>query len=189
MNGPEATGALPKVRLATTALAGCFGCHMSLLDIDERILELAKIAEFDRSPLTDIKHCGPCDIGIVEGGVCNAENVHVLREFRDNCEILVAIGACAINGGLPAQRNHLDLEYILLEVYQTGYALDREHAFVPNDPELPLLLDKVRPIREIVHVDHYLPGCPPSADAFWEFLTDLMGGATPYLPYPLRHFD
>src|ERR1035438_4064230 len=67
-----------KLRVATTSLAGCFGCHMSFLDIDERILTLLELIEFDRSPLTDIKHCGPCDIGLIEGGVCNADNVHVL---------------------------------------------------------------------------------------------------------------
>ena len=102
-----------KVRLATTSLAGCFGCHMSLLDIDERLFELAEIAEFDRSPLTDIKHCGPCDIALIEGGVCNTENVHVVRELRANAKILVAVGACAINGGLPALRNKLDVNDIL----------------------------------------------------------------------------
>jgi NAD-reducing hydrogenase small subunit len=110
-------------KVATTSLAGCFGCHMSFLDIDERILKLLELVEFDRSPLTDIKHCGPCDLGLIEGGLCNAENVHVLREFRKNCKILVAVGACAINGGLPAQRNHLDLRDILEEVYQTEYLL------------------------------------------------------------------
>src|SRR3989338_3954159 len=98
-----------KLRVATTSLAGCFGCHMSLLDL----------IEFDRSPLTDIKHCGPCDIGLIEGGICNAENVHVLREFRKNCKILIAIGTCAVTGGLPAQRNHLDLGSCLTEVYLT----------------------------------------------------------------------
>ena len=118
--GEERMTSKPKLRIATTSLAGCFGCHTSFLDIDERLLDLVELVEFDRSPLTDIKHCGPCDIGLVEGGVCNAENVHVLREFRDNCKILVAIGACAINGGLPAQRNHLDLQEILIEVYQTA---------------------------------------------------------------------
>ncbi len=99
-----------KLKVATTSLAGCFGCHMSFLDIDERLFTLLEHIEFDRSPLTDIKHCSPdCDIGIIEGGLCNAENVHVLREFRTNCKILIAMGACAINGGLPAQRNHLPL--------------------------------------------------------------------------------
>jgi NAD-reducing hydrogenase small subunit len=73
------------------------------------LFELIEKVEFDRSPLTDIKQIGHCDIGLVEGGLCNAENVHVLREFRAHCKTLVAVGACAINGGLPAQRNHLDL--------------------------------------------------------------------------------
>ena len=179
----------PKLRVATVSLAGCFGCHTSFLDIDERFFDLLEHVDFDRSPLTDIKTCGPCDIGLVEGGVCNAENVHVLREFRENCATLVALGACAINGGLPAQRNHLDLQDILLEVYQTGHSLDHAHAGIPDDPELPLLLDKVRPIREIVHVDHYLCGCPPSADAIWTFLTSVIAGKEPHLPYRLRHFD
>jgi len=75
-----------KLRIATTSLAGCFGCHMSFLDMDERLVELLEYVEFDRSPLTDIKHCGPCDIGLIEGGLCNADNVHVLREFRDTLQ-------------------------------------------------------------------------------------------------------
>jgi NAD-reducing hydrogenase small subunit len=176
-----------KLRVATTSLAGCFGCHMSFLDIDERILPLLELIEFDRTPLTDIKHCGPCDLGIVEGGVCNAENVHVLREFRQNCKILVAIGACAINGGLPAQRNHLDLRDILEEVYHTEVGL--AHGNIPNDPELPLPLNKVHPIHEVVKVDYFLPGCPPSADAIWKFLTDLIAGRTPVLGHGLLHYD
>jgi NAD-reducing hydrogenase small subunit len=176
-----------KLRVATTSLAGCFGCHMSFLDIDERILTLLELIEFDRTPLTDIKHCGPCDLGIIEGGVCNAENVHVLREFRQNCKILVAIGACAINGGLPAQRNHLDLRDILEEVYHTEVGL--AHGNIPNDPELPLPLNKVHPIHEVVKVDYFLPGCPPSADAIWKFLTDLIAGRTPVLGHGLLHYD
>jgi NAD-reducing hydrogenase small subunit len=175
-----------KVRIATTSLAGCFGCHMSLLDIDERLFELAGKAEFDRSPLTDIKHAGPCDIALIEGGVCNSENVHVLRELRANAKILVAVGACAINGGLPAMRNHLDVGKILKQVYHdpaTGAAK------IPDDPELPLPLDKVYPVNEIVRVDYALPGCPPSADAIWKYLTDLILGRMPRLDYPLFRYD
>jgi NAD-reducing hydrogenase small subunit len=176
-----------KLRVATTSLAGCFGCHMSILDIDERILKLLELIEFDRSPLTDIKHCGPCDLGIIEGGLCNAENVHVLREFRQNCKILLALGACAINGGLPAQRNHLDLRDVLEEVYQTEHLLGR--GGIPNDPELPLPLNKVHPIHEVVKVDYFLPGCPPSADAIWKLLTDLLAGRTPNLGHGLLQYD
>ena len=177
----------PKVRVATVSLAGCFGCHMSFLDIDERLLQLIDLVEFDRSPLTDIKHCGPCDIGIIEGGVCNAENVHVLREFRANCTTLIAIGACAINGGLPAQRNALALEDVLNDVY--GVRRELVNGGVPNDVELPLLLDKVYPLHEVVHIDVSIPGCPPSADTIWRVLTDLLAGREPNLDYSLIHFD
>jgi NAD-reducing hydrogenase small subunit len=177
-----------KLRVATTSLAGCFGCHMSFLDIDERILKLIELVEFDRSPITDIKHCGPCDLGLIEGGVCNAENVHVLREFRSNCKVLVAVGACAVNGGLPAQRNHLDLRDILVEVYETEGGLARGSK-IPNDPELPLPLDKVHPIHEVVKIDYFLPGCPPSADAIWKFLTDLIAGRTPNIGHGLLRYD
>ena len=177
-----------KIKVATTSLAGCFGCHMSFLDIDERLLELLELIEFDRSPLTDIKICGPCDLGIIEGGVCNAENVHVLRDFRKNCKTLIAIGACAINGGLPAQRNQLDLRDILEEVYHTSIGLS-QGSDIPNDPELPLPLNKVHPIHEVVKIDYFLPGCPPPADAIWKFLTDLIAGRTPKLGHGLLHYD
>jgi len=176
-----------KIKVATTSLAGCFGCHMSFLDIDERIVELADVVEFDRSPITDIEHCGPCDIGLIEGGVCNAENVHVLREFRQNCKILVAVGACAINGGLPAMRNSVPLEACLREAYLDGIGVENPH--IPNDPELPLLLNQVHPIHEVVRIDYSLPGCPPSADVFWKFLTDLLAGKEPSLEYDLVHYD
>lgn len=187
MDAAESDARRPKLRIATTSLAGCFGCHMSLLDIDEHLFELAQLVDFDRSPLTDVKHCGPCDIGLIEGGVCNAENVHVLREFRRNCKILVAVGACAVNGGLPAQRNHFDLGVCLQQVYQCREGLAAPQ--IPDDPELPLLLDKVRPIHEVVRVDYFVPGCPPSGEALWKFLTDLIAGRTPRLPYDLMHYD
>jgi len=182
---------MKKLRVATTSLAGCFGCHMSLLDIDERLFDLLELVEFDRSPLTDTKEIGtqgPCDIGIIEGGVCNAENVQVLQDFRANCRILVAIGACAVNGGLPAQRNHLDLRDILATVYATEASL-AAGTRIPDDPELPLPLAQVRPLHEVVKIDFFLPGCPPSADAIWQFLTDLIAGREPRVATQLLHYD
>ncbi|WP_350113378.1 NADP oxidoreductase [Nitrosomonas sp.] len=176
-----------KLKIATTSLAGCFGCHMSFLDMDERLAVLLEQVELDRSPFTDIKHCGPCDIGLIEGGVCNAENVHVLREFRANCAILVAVGACAINGGVPAMRNYFDLQECLEEVYLSGTGIT--HPQIPNDPELPLLLDKVYPVSEVVHIDYYLPGCPPSADAFLQLLEPLLTGQKPVIAKSQLHYD
>ena len=182
---------MTKLRVATTSLAGCFGCHMSLLDIDERLFDLLELVEFDRSPFTDTKHIGTqgiCDIGIIEGGVCNTENVQVLKRFRAHCRILVAVGACAVNGGLPAQRNHLDLRDILATVYATEASLT-EGTRIPDDPELPLPLDQVRPIHEVVKIDYFLPGCPPSAEAIWQFLTALIAGREPHLDPHLLHYD
>ena len=166
-----------KLKIATTSLAGCFGCHMSFLDIDERLFDLLELVEFDRSPLTDIKEVGECDLGFIEGGLCNAENVHVLREFRARCRKLIAVGACAINGGLPAQRNHLSLPLILQEVYQTSLGL--ANGLIPNDPELPLPLNKVHPLHEVVEIDYFIPGCPPSADLIFSVLSDLLEGKMP----------
>jgi len=176
-----------KIKVSTATLCGCFGCHMSLLDIDERLFELVKIVEFERTPLTDIKTIGHCDIGIIEGGVANAENVEVLREFRSHCKVLVAIGACAINGGIPAMRNQFELRECLDESYIDGIGL--HNRMIPSDPEIPLLLNKVHPIHEIVKVDHFLPGCPPSADTIWTFLTELIAGKPISFPYEQIHYD
>lgn len=177
-----------KLKVATCSLAGCFGCHMSLLDIDERLLDLLEVVEFDRSPINDIKHISqPVDLGLIEGGVCNVENIHVLQEFRKMCKILVAVGECGITGGIPSMRNSFTLKECLEESYVRGFGI--EFAHIPDDPEIPLLLDKVRPLHHIVKIDHYLPGCPPSADAFWYFLTELMAGHDPSLPKELIHFD
>ena len=176
-----------KLKLATASLAGCFGCHMSLLDIDERILELVDVVEFDRTPLTDIKTIGECDVGLIEGGVANAENVEVLRDFRRHCKVLVALGACAVNGGIPAMRNQFELEDCLREAYVDGIGV--ANPGIPNDPEIPLLLNKVHPIHEVVKIDYFLPGCPPSADAIWTFLTELIEGRPVSFPYTQIHYD
>jgi NAD-reducing hydrogenase small subunit len=174
-----------KPRVATVSLAGCFGCHMSFLDLDERLFALFEQVEFDRTPLNDVKTLGECDVGLIEGGLCNAENVHVLREFRARCRVLVAVGACAINGGLPALRNGLDVGRLLVEVYRDGPGL-AAGSQVPDDPELPLPLARVHPLHEVVRIDHFLPGCPPDADSFAALLQAVLAGHAPRLP-PLQY--
>lgn len=180
---------MTKPRLATCSLAGCFGCHMSLLDIDERILELAELVDLDRSPLDDKKQFDrPVDIGFIEGGCANEHNVRVLRQFRANCHVLVSVGACAINGNVPAMRNTVGLKECLEEVYLNGPTV-ADGGMIPNDPELPLLLDRVYPSHEVVRIDYFLPGCPPSADAIWEGLLALLSGRKPSLPYQMFKYE
>ncbi|MFO7655498.1 MAG: hypothetical protein R6W78_00360 [Bacteroidales bacterium] len=182
---------MSKPIIATTSLAGCFGCHMSILDIDERILQLIDLVEFNKSPVNDIKKfTKKCDIGLIEGGCCNSENVHVLKDFRENCKILVSVGECAIMGGLPAMRNGIPIKECLDEAYLNGITVVGNTAkIVPNDPELPMLLDKVYPCHEIVKIDYHLPGCPPSADLIWEALVALVTGDEMKMPYEVIKFD
>jgi NAD-reducing hydrogenase small subunit len=181
---------MSKAVIATTSLAGCFGCHMSFLDIDERILKLVELVEFNKSPIDDIKRfTKPCDVGLIEGGCCNSENVEVLRSFRKNCKVLVSVGECAIMGGLPALRNSLPLKECLEEAYLRTPTVDPGERVIPNDEDLPIILDKVYPCHEVVKIDYFLPGCPPSADAIWEAVTALVEGRPLALTYDQIKFD
>ncbi|MGB9864184.1 MAG: NADP oxidoreductase [Candidatus Saccharicenans sp.] len=181
---------MSKPVIATASLAGCFGCHMSILDIDERILDLIELVEFDKSPIDDIKNfTRPVDIGLIEGGCCNSENVEVLRAFRKNCKILISVGECAIMGGLPAMRNTIPLRECLEEAYLHSPTVAPEDAVIPNDEELPLILNRVYPCHEIVKIDYFLPGCPPNADLIWEALTALLQGRPLKIDYPILKYD
>ena len=163
--------------IATTSLAGCFGCHMSMLDVDLGLLDLIEVVDFHKSPLTDIKNfTKECDIGLVEGGCCNTENIEVLREFRKKCKILVSVGECAIWGGVPAMRNTVPLAECLEEAYLNSMTTEPEENVVPYHEDLPKILDKVYPCHEIVKIDHHIPGCPPSPSHIWKAVNSLLWG-------------
>lgn len=183
---------MAKPIIATTSLAGCFGCHMSILDIDERILDLIELVEFNKSPIDDIKKfTKKCDIGLIEGGCCNHENVEVLKDFRKHCKILISVGECAIMGGLPALRNNIPVKECLDEAYLNGPSVKgwNEERIIPNDDELPLILDRVYPCHEIVKIDYFLPGCPPRADLIWDALYALITNNPMKMPYEAFKFD
>lgn len=179
-----------KPRIATTSLAGCFGCHMSFLDIDERILQVIELVDFDKSPIDDFKEfTQQCAVGLIEGGCCNEENVEVLRDFRKHCDILVSIGDCATMGGIPALRNNIDLQECFAEAYLDGPSVYKPSAQIPDDVEIPLILDKVYPAHEVVKIDYYLPGCPPPADTLFAALVALISKEPVELPYQLIKYD
>lgn len=181
---------MEKPKVATASLAGCFGCHMSVLDIDERILELIELVDFDKSPIDDIKEfTGRCAVGLIEGGCSNDENVHVLQSFRNHCDILIALGDCATMGGIPAMRNNIPLNECLEEAYLKGPTVHNPTNKIPNDKELPLLLDKVYPIQHVVKIDYFLPGCPPPADTIWQALVALLNNKPLDLPYEMIKYD
>ena len=179
---------MAKARIATAHLTGCFGCHMSILDIDERLLTLIELADFGKSPLDDIKEfTTDCYVGLVEGGCSTDENVHVLRSFREHCTILVSMGECALTGGVPSMRNLVPLSECLEEAYLKGPSVSG--GTLPNDPDIPILLDRVYPSHEVVEIDYFLPGCPPAADAIWSFLSTILSGGTPGSEYRTLKYD
>lgn len=176
-----------KIKVATVWLGGCSGCHMSFLDLDERLIDLEKLVEFTASPITDLKEIPEVDVGIVEGAVCNDENEHVLRTLRARAKILIALGDCAITGNIPALRNQFKLE----EVIARGFVETESTQIgeMPEDPVVPTLLPRVRPIQEFVKVDAHIPGCPPDADAIWFALTELLAGRKPVWKEGTMRYD
>jgi NAD-reducing hydrogenase small subunit len=183
------TGA--KINVAMIGLCGCWGCTLSFLDMDERILPLLTKVTIHRSSLTDIKRITErCAIGFIEGGVANEDNIETLHHFRDNCDILISVGACAVWGGVPAMRNVFELKDCLLEAYvNSPTAVPGAEAVVPSHPDIPRITTKVYPCHEVVKMDYFIPGCPPDADAIFTVLEDLIHGRPVALPRSLNHYD
>jgi NAD-reducing hydrogenase small subunit len=178
---------MAKVKIATDWLGGCAGCHMSILDIDERIVKLLESVEFTSSPVTDLKHPPKegVTVGILEGAICNTHNVEVAKQMRERCQILIALGDCATFGNIPAMRNLVGTEAALKRAYlECESVVD---GLIPDSPELGKPLDHVTGIDKVVKVDLFLPGCPPSADAIYHALSELLAGRVP-VTLPPQHF-
>jgi NAD-reducing hydrogenase small subunit len=172
---------MAKPKVASDWLAGCAGCHMSFLDIDERIVKLAELVDIRSTPITDLKTPDESgvDVGILEGGINNTTNEEVAHTMRKRCKVLVALGDCAVFGGVPAMRNFFDIEDALKRAYVETESTDSEGQ-IPTDPEL-CRPTKVRAVHEVVPVDIWLPGCPPSADQIFYVLSELAQGRKPEL--------
>ena len=179
---------MAKPKVASDWMAGCAGCHMSLLDIDERIVSLVELVDLRSTPITDLKHPDEdgVDVGILEGGVNNTSNEEVAHTMRKRCKILVALGDCAVFGGVPAMRNFFDMEETLRRAYVETESTDSE-GLIPSDPEL-CTPTKVRALHEVVPVDIFIPGCPPDADAIFYALSELAQGRIPELKDKMLHW-
>jgi NAD-reducing hydrogenase small subunit len=174
-------GGVRKLKLATYWFAGCSGCHMSLLDMDERILEVAKLADIVKSPLVDGKDIpGTVDITLVEGAVANLEHLEEAHRIRKHSRIVVSFGDCALTGNVPALRNAWTKEETLKHSYVDLPSNDNPKKVLPHQVISPLL-DRVRPLHEVIPVDHVIPGCPPSADLIFYVLNELLNDRVPVL--------
>jgi NAD-reducing hydrogenase small subunit len=167
-----------KKQFATVWLDGCSGCHMSFLDIDDRILDLSDQLDLVYSPLVDRKDFPDhVDITLVEGSVSSEEDLHKIKLVRAHTQTLVALGDCAVTGNVPSLRNPIGVEAVLQRAYGEPDLLS------PAIPDriIPRLLPFVRPVHSVVKVDLYIPGCPPSADTIYFALTELLAGRVPDL--------
>ena len=173
---------MAKVKVATDWLDICSGCHMAVLDIDERIVELLNHIEITSSPITDLKHPPKegVDVGILSGAVSNDHQMEVAEEMRERARILIALGDCAVFGGICTMRNFFDKEEVLEFGYVKSASTDSQGK-VPRSPELGKLLDRVMAVNEVVKVDLHIPGCPPPSDAIWYAITELLQGRIPVL--------
>lgn len=164
--------------LATVWLDGCSGCHMSLLDMDERLIELSSQFQLVYSPLVDCKTFPDrVDVTLVEGAVASVDDLKKIRKIREHTRVLVSLGDCALTGNVSAMRNTFGVQPVLLRVYEQGADLQKQ---VPT-VGVPALLDRVCPVHEVVPVDVFVPGCPPSADTIYQVLSELLAGRVPSL--------
>ncbi len=168
---------MSKLTLATTWFDGCSGCHMSFLDVDELLLELAGAVDMVYGPLVDAKEFpGYVDITIVEGAVSSREDWEKSLLIRKHTKTLVSLGDCAVTGNVPAMRNQFALNDILHRAYTENVTTAPQ---IPAHEDLPPLLARVRPLHEVVNVDVFVPGCPPPAQAIFYALSELVAGRMP----------
>ncbi|MEK7685088.1 MAG: oxidoreductase [Verrucomicrobiota bacterium] len=174
---------MDRVRLATVWFGGCSGCHMSFLDLDEFLIELATKVDIVYSPVVDVKNYPEnVDVCLIEGAICNEDNLELLHKIRARTKVLVSFGDCAVTANVPAIRNQLGLgnaESVLQRAYienaQNNPCLPKSEGIVPK------LLERVQPVHEVVHVEYFLPGCPPHADRIKALVGQMLSGVEPKL--------
>ena len=167
-------------KLATVWLAGCSGCHMSLLDIDERILDVAKLADIVKCPLVDQKNFPDVDIALVEGAISGDEHMREIKHIRKKSKILIAFGDCAITTNVTGLRNYFPLQQVMDTSYKYAISNDAEGKS-PDSPLLIKLNKKVIPLQEVVNVDFFITGCPPDADTIFYVLFEFLNDRVPNL--------
>jgi NAD-reducing hydrogenase small subunit len=167
-----------KPRFATVWIGGCSGCHMSFLDLDEWLFDLADLVDIVHTPIQDVKDFPPdVDITLVEGAVANTDNLEMAHLVRKHTKTVVSFGDCAVTGNVTALRN---LKGEPAEVLQRVYvdAVD-SGGQIPSADILPELLPTVLPLHHVIPVDVFMPGCPPSAEKIRAGLVELLEGTGP----------
>ncbi len=176
-----------KPRVATAWLGGCSGCHMSFLDMDERLIDLADKMDLVYSPIADVKEFPhDVDVTLVEGAVANVEHEELARIIRRNSKFVISFGDCAVSGNVTALRNKTTIDAIIkrsyVELADNGPTIPSEYTTIAE------LMKRATPLHEVIPVDAFLHGCPPTADQIWYAVSELLSGRIPtFSPIFLRY--
>lgn len=169
-----------KIKVATGHLQGCFGCHIAILDLHEDIIGVLQAVDIVRSPINDVKDVVEVNLGILDGSICNTENEEVAKRFREKSDKILAFGTCACFGGIQGLRNLYPLKGVLERGYvDTESTVDGK---IPSSEDIPEILQHVKSIDQIIKVDYYLPGCPPTPGMIGNALGAILTGKEPELP-------
>jgi len=164
-----------KIRVGTIWLDGCSGCHMSFLDMDERLIELSQFMDVVYSPYIDVKEIpNDIDLFIVEGALSTDHDLKVIQKIRKNSKLVLALGDCAVTGNISAIKNLFGSEEVLKRGYFELADINKDGKYPSS--VVPKLLDKVIPLNEAIKVDYFVPGCPTPADAIYEILKAIIDG-------------
>ena len=185
--GKKGQGSTQKVRLATVWLGGCSGCHMSFLDLDERLIDLAAAVDLVYSPIADVKTFPEdVDVVLVEGAVANVDHLELAEQLRERSKIVVSFGDCAVTGNVTSLRNKIPVDDLLTKVYHEGPGA------VPRggetDKVVPALIPHVLPLHQVIPVDAFIPGCPPDPERIWTAVSALLAGEPVVLEDRMRKF-
>jgi len=186
---------MPKLKLALYWAASCGGCDVAVLDINEKILDVAALADIVLWPIAmDFKYHHveamddkSIDVCLFNGAVRNSEQEEIAKLLRAKSKIMVAFGACACFGGIPALANLKDRADILERAYIEAPTNDNPERTFPQtqtrvkegELELPEFFDTVRALNQVVGVEYYLPGCPPPVELILKVVDALATGQLP----------
>jgi len=183
-----------KLKLAIGLGATCSGCDMAIVDLAEKLTDVfnavdivfwptasdQKLKEFEQLPDASV------DLGFYHGSIANEENKEIAQLLRKKTKTLISFGACACHGGVPGLANLTTTKELFATVYKTPSTANPDFRQPQSKTtigeyslELPKKFDTVQCLHECIHVDYYLPGCPPEVPLVEKAIEAILTGKLP----------